>query len=83
MARVISYKVKWDLDTHAGQIEVKLAGAFPADPRTTFTVTLQPQNAAEMHLLVDLFRNESPVDYNANTKELLTAGWETAGEGES
>lgn len=83
MARVISYKVKWDLDTHSGQIEAKLWTPVPGNPHATTSVTLQPQDAAEMHLLVDLLRNESPVDYSTSTKEIKTVESETAGEGES
>jgi len=83
MSRLLSYKAKWDMDTHTGQIEVKLWAGTPGNPQNTFTATLLPQTAEEMSMLVDLLRNEKPLDYNVNTKELTLLEWEVTGEGES
>jgi hypothetical protein len=83
MSMLLSYKAKWDMDTHTGQIEVKLWAGTLANPQSTFTATLLPQTPEEMSMLVDLLRNEKPLDYNTSTKELRLGEWEVTGEGES
>jgi hypothetical protein len=83
MSRLLSYKAKWDMDTHAGQIEVKLWAPTPGNQHNTSTTTLLPQSPEEMSMLVDLMRNEKPLDYNVNTKELSLSEWEATGEGDS
>lgn len=81
MSLLLSYKAKWDMDTHSGQIDVKL-WAGPPNLRNTFTATLLPQTAEEMSMLVDLLRNEKPLHYDTSTKELRLGEWEVPGEGE-
>ena len=83
MSTLLKYKAKWDMDTHTGQIEVKLSAATLANPHNSFTATLVPQTPEEMSMLVDLLRNEKPLDYNTSTKELRLGEWEVTGEGES
>jgi hypothetical protein len=84
MAKLISYKVKWNLDSHTGQIDIKLGVAGPANPHAPpILSTLYPQTPEEMHMLVDLLRNEKPIDYISVTKELRLGEWEIIGEGET
>jgi hypothetical protein len=84
MAKLLSYKAKWNLNTHSGQIDVKLwAGNLGGNPQSTVTATLQPQTPAEMQMLVDLLRNEKPIDYDSNARLLSLGEWEVTGEGES
>jgi|RhiMetdeSRZDD1v2_1073273.scaffolds.fasta_scaffold570722_2 hypothetical protein len=84
MAKLLSYKVKWNLNSHTGQIDVQLwAGNLGGNPHATFTATLQPQTPAEMQMLVDLLRNEKPIEFDTASKELRLGEWESAGEGES
>ena len=80
MAQLVKYRAKWNMDTHAGQIDVKLwIGPTRQD---TSTATLLPQTPEEMSMLVDLLRNESPLNYDTSTKELRLGEWEDPGEGE-
>lgn len=84
MAKLLSYKAKWNLNSHSGQIDVKLwAGNLGGNPHSTVTVTLQPQTPEEMQMLVDLLRNEKPIEYDSASKELRLGEWEGAGEGEA
>ena len=84
MAKLLSYKAKWNLNNHTGQIDVQLwAGNLGGNPHATFTATLQPQTPAEMHMLVDLLRNEKPIEFDTASKEIRLGEWEVAGEGES
>ena len=83
MAKLLSYKVKWNLNSHTGQIDVKLWAGNLSNPQATVTATLQPQTPQEMQMLVDLLRNEQPIEYDSTTKELRLGEWEVAGEGES
>jgi hypothetical protein len=83
MARLLSYKAKWNLNSHTGQIDIKLWAGNVSDPHATFTATLHTQTPAEMSMLVDLLRNEEPLDYDSAAKELRLGEWEVAGEGES
>ena len=82
MSKLLSYKAKWNLSTHSGQIDIKLWSGNLSNPQATFTATLQPQSPEEMHMLVDLLRNEEPIDYEVSTKELRLGEWEVVGEGE-
>ena len=83
MAKLLSYKAKWNLNTHAGQIDIKLwAGNLGGSPHSTVTTTLLPQTPGEMQMLVDLLRNEEPIEYDSTTKELRLGEWEVTGEGE-
>ena len=83
MARLLSYKAKWNLNNHTGQIDVQLWAGNQSNPHATFTATLQPQTPAEMQMLVDLLRNEKPIEFDTTSKELRLGEWEVAGEGES
>ncbi|HEV8484038.1 MAG TPA: hypothetical protein VGV87_10885 [Blastocatellia bacterium] len=83
MTKLLSYKAKWNLNSHSGQIDVQLwAGNLGGNPHGTFTATLQPQTPEEMQMLVDLLRNEKPIEYDSAAKELRLGEWEVAGEGE-
>jgi hypothetical protein len=83
MAKLLSYKAKWNLNSHTGQIIVRLWAENLNNPHATFTATLQPQTPEEMYMLMDLLRNEKPIEYDTTAKELRLGEWETAGEGES
>jgi len=83
MAKLLSYKVKWSLNTHSGQIDVKLWAGNLGNPHSTTTATLTTQSAEEMHMLVDLLRNESPIEYDNISKELRLGEFEVTGQGES
>jgi hypothetical protein len=83
MARLISYSAKWNLNNHSGRINVKLAAGTLSNPHATVTATLQPQTPEEMQMLVDLLRNEKPIEYDSTSKELWLGEWEVTGEGES
>jgi len=82
MAKLLSYKANWNLNSHSGLIHVKLWAGNPSNPHQTFTASLQPQTPEEMQMLVDLLRNEEPLEYDSSTKELRLGEWEVAGEGE-
>jgi len=83
MAKLLSYRAKWNLNNHSGQIDVKLWAGNLSNPHATVAVTLQPQTPEEMHMLVDLLRNEEPIEYDSTSKELRLGDWEVTGEGES
>jgi len=83
MTKLLSYKAKWNLNSHTGQIDVQLWAGNLGNPHATFTATLQPQTPAEMQMLVDLLRNEKPIEFDTASKELRLGEWEAAGEGES
>jgi len=82
MAKLLSYKAKWNLNDHSGQVVVKLIADGSINPNATFTHTLQPQTPDEMHMLLDLLRNEKPIEYDTLTKEVRLGEWEVVGEGE-
>ncbi|HEU4389797.1 MAG TPA: hypothetical protein VFV34_18470 [Blastocatellia bacterium] len=83
MANIVSYSARWNLNDQSGRIAVKLSAPTLNHPNATVTRTLQPLTAEEMHLLVDLLRNERPVEYDSTSKELWLGEWEVTGEEES
>ena len=82
MEAVLGYSAKWNLNTHTGQISVKYSIATLNNPLASTTATLQIQSPEELHMLVDLLRNEKPIEYDSTTKEIRLRDWETPGEGE-
>lgn len=83
MAKLVSYKVSWDFDTHKGQIQLRVASGSKNPQTALVTYTVQPESAAEMHMLVDILRNEMPLEYDSSGKVLRSGAWETVGEGEA
>jgi hypothetical protein len=71
--QVTAYYVFWDIDGHSGNIQLNLAN------NTGWAIG--GQTPEEMHMLVDLLRNESPI-YFEDTSRLLIVGSEPVGEGE-
>jgi hypothetical protein len=71
--QVTAYYVFWDVDGHNGNIQLNLAD------NTGWAIG--GQTPEEMHMLVDLLRNESPI-YFEDTSRLLIVGSEPVGEGE-
>ncbi len=82
MAQVVSYRVKWNLNSHTGQIYVHVPSGSPQPPYVTSYV-LTPTSPQEMQMLVDLLRNEKPIQYDTSTKELQLGEYELVGEGEA
>ena len=83
MASVLSYSAKWNLNNHTGQIVLKVSAATLSNPYATVVATLQVQTPEELNMLVDLLRNEKPIEYDSTSKELRLGEWEVTGEGES
>lgn len=83
MSQLLGYKAKWDMDTHTGHIEVKIFAGSLNHPDGFSISTLLPQSPEEMSMLLDILRNEKPLDYTLSTKELWLGEWESPGEGES
>ncbi|HYR77553.1 MAG TPA: hypothetical protein VEM96_17185 [Pyrinomonadaceae bacterium] len=73
LVQVNSYNVFWDIDGHFGNIQLNLANS------TSFAISGQTPD--EMHMLVDLLRNERPIRFDTVTLPLSTA-FEPVGEGE-
>jgi hypothetical protein len=71
--QVTAYYVFWDIDGHNGNIQLNLAN------NTGWAIGGQTPD--EMHMLVDLLRNESPI-YFEDSQRLLLVGSEPVGEGE-
>lgn len=80
---LVGYRVQWDLKTHKGQIEVQYIDPHMLPDRNKVWSYLYPETPEEMSMLVDLLRNEKPVQYDPDTSRLWLAEWETIGEGES
>ena len=72
-SQVTAYYVFWDVDDHNVNIQLNLAD------NTGWAIG--GQTPEEMHMLVDLLRNESPI-YFEDTSRLLIVGSEPVGEGE-
>ena len=70
---VVSYVVFWDIDGHFGSIQLNLSNSTGH--------AIGGQTAPEMHMLLDILRNEKPLRFNDVTK-LLSTGFEPVGEGE-
>ena len=83
MASVLGYSAKWNLNNHTGQIVLKVSAGTLSNPLNSFIATLQVQTPEELNMLVDLLRNEKPIEYDSTSKELRLGEWEVTGEGES
>ena len=77
MPNVVGYKAKWNVATHTGEIQVRTS--YKGHLSTGYLI---PQSAEEMHMLIDLLRNEAPLEYSSGTNELRSTDWEGVGEGE-
>ena len=73
--RIIEYQAGWNTDQHVGRIVLKLDG----EPGMPEMGILDPP---EFHAVVDILRNEKPLYYDRDTKQLWTLH-EPPGEGES
>jgi hypothetical protein len=70
---VKSYVIFWDIDGHFGNIQLNLSN--------NQGFAIGGQTPEEMHMLVDILRNEKPL-YFDTTSKLLSTSFEPAGEGE-
>ena len=70
---VVSYVVFWDIDGHFGNIQLNLSD--------NSGYAIGGQTPEEMHMLVDILRNEKPVRFDTASK-LLSTTFEPVGEGE-
>jgi hypothetical protein len=73
MVEITAYSVYWHQDTKAGDVRVNLVDD------TSHTLT--GLSADEVHMLVDLLRNEKPVYYSVE-RQVVFVAWEPVGEGE-
>jgi hypothetical protein len=71
---VKTYWAGWDADGHFGTLNIQ------TDDNMTTIVTLT--NASEFAVMVDLLRNEKPLQWDHATKKLTTFN-ESPGEGEA
>ena len=70
---VVSYVVFWDIDGHFGNIQLNLSD--------NSGYAIGGQTPEEMHMLVDILRNEKPVRFDTASK-LLSTTFEPVGESE-
>jgi hypothetical protein len=70
---VVSYVVFWDIDGHFGNIQLNLSNNTGH--------AIGGQTPPEMHMLLDILRNEKPIRFN-DVSKLLSTGFEAVGEGE-
>ena len=73
LVEINTYAVHWDIDGHFGNIQLNLAN------NTSFAIGGQTPD--EMHMLVDLLRNEKPIRFDTDQRRLSTS-LESVGEGE-
>jgi hypothetical protein len=73
LVEVKSYVVHWDVDDHRGNIQLNLAN--------NSGWAIGGQTPEEMHMLVDLLRNEKPIHCDT-IRRSLHLGFEAVGEGE-
>ena len=73
MIQVTSYVVFWDIDDHRGNIQLNLAN--------NQGWAIGGQTPDEMHMLVDLLRNEKPIYFDTSSR-LLSTSFEPVGEKE-
>lgn len=79
---VLSYGFRWDLDDHKGVIQLNLSNGF--------RWYIPGQTPGELHMIIDILRNEKPVYFDDEAHALFlpfpwggpTAGGEPVGEGE-
>jgi hypothetical protein len=70
---VVSYGVFWDVDGHFGNIQLNLSDNSGH--------AIGGQTPEEMHMLVDILRNEKPVKFDTVAKR-LSISFEPVGAGE-
>jgi len=73
MVEITAYSVYWHAATKTGDVRVNLVDD------TSHTLT--DMSAEEIHMLVDLLRNEKPVYYSVE-RQVVFVAWEPVGEGE-
>ncbi|HET9790196.1 MAG TPA: hypothetical protein VFR08_02740 [Candidatus Angelobacter sp.] len=73
--RVLAYQALWNSNQHIGRIILKLDGETGQPEMGIF-------DPPEFHAIIDILRNEAPVLYDRNLKQLCT-GEEVPGEGEN
>ena len=71
---VKTYVVHWDVDDHRGNIQLNLAN--------NSGWAIGGQTPEEMHMLVDLLRNEKPIRFDT-VRRSLHLGFEPVGEEET
>lgn len=74
---IMAYKPEWDVARKVGRIKI----AAPQESGPWFYEEIEVDSAVEMQMLVDILRNEKPVYFDAQNRQLLT-GYEPTGEGE-
>ncbi|MEL6615756.1 MAG: hypothetical protein AAFQ43_08465 [Bacteroidota bacterium] len=79
---VQSYRARWNTREKTGFITLHVFGALPHNPFLETTQGIEVDDAEEMHLLLDILRNEKPLRYNRSTGELYTSNREPIGEAE-
>ena len=82
MAKMLSYKAKWNLNSQSGKLLSSSGLETWANPNSSVAATLLPQTPEEIQMLVDLLMNEKPLEYDSTVNELPLGEWEVAGEGE-
>jgi hypothetical protein len=65
---VDGYVVKWNLDTHRGEVRVRVVTMQAY--QQSFEATLSPETPAEMNVLLHLLKHEKPVSIQTQTGEL-------------
>jgi hypothetical protein len=73
MVEITAYSVYWHAAKKSGDVRVNLVDDSAH--------TLSGLNAEEVHMLVDLLRNEKPVYYSVE-RQVVFVAWEPVGEGE-
>lgn len=73
MVEISAYSVYWHAAKKSGDVRLNLVDD------TSHTLT--DLNAEEVHMLVDLLRNEKPVYYSVE-RQIVFVAWEPVGEGE-
>ncbi|ROS01325.1 hypothetical protein EDC56_1760 [Sinobacterium caligoides] len=71
---VNQYSLNWRAEQNSGIIWLKLADGTD--------VSIEPDSIEELAALGDILRNEKPIHYNTDNRDLSTS-WELVGEGES
>lgn len=71
--QITSYVVFWDIDDHRGNIQLNLSN------NSGFAIGGQTPD--EMQMLMDILRNEKPVNFDTTSK-LLSTGFVPIAEGE-
>jgi len=73
--KILGYTAGWNTDQHVGRIILKLEGETGMPEMGVF-------DPPEFHAIIDILRNETPLYYDRNLKQLWTQQ-EPTGEGEN